>query len=220
MLPPEKKVRISKEELLRMPPSLRIELFGHDPLKHEEPLFDKRTLIITLALIGLVIGGTLFYIEFIIRPEIKPVILTTQFELPATDGLKAHPELFNHVKEAWLDKEWTLFKSSADSLIRSLDSKTDIATVQALQLYKLRVHFLLGEWSEGESLARGLHARYPSDLPFQSDVYYYRGHMIAKKNSLEEAYTSFSESEALGGLYADESKRIMEKIERINRPLW
>jgi hypothetical protein len=215
------KSTISKEELSRIPAQKRVELFGYDPLaKKEEPFINKWTIIMTLAISGLVIGGTAFFIEFVVQPAFKPLIDTTTFEIPITEGVQQNQEKMDTLETFWVSQNLESFLGLIPDVIADLESNIDLASIKELQLYTIQAFMLTNQLDSAERLAVSLQSRYSTDLPFLSDVYYFRGHIIIKKSTLKDSYGAFSESYALGGRFADESLRIKRKIERMNRPLW
>lgn len=186
----------------------------------EEPFIDRRTLAFTLAVTLFVIGGTAFLIEFIIQPEIKPDIQTRQFSLNESDFPNNTTHHFKIIHDAWTDGRLADFETAIQNVLREFEEELESIVTFELHLYLLRSMYLRNAWSEGASLALNLQGRYNRFPEFVSDILYYRGHFIAKRDGVPQALSAFRESATLGGRYADEATHITKRIERMNRPLW
>lgn len=184
---------------------------------NDEPFLDRRTARLTIAVTLFVIGSTAFLIEFIIRPEIKPQIDTSQFSLQAADFSFAPPQAYSSVKQAWVSGEYVLFENEVKDLI--VHDIPEYVFFE-LQLYLLRSMYLRMAWNEGLSLTYHLQSRFTTHKPFLSDVLYYRAHYIFQAEGASKAVGVFRQAALYDGKYAEKSNTIANRIERMNRPLW
>lgn len=186
----------------------------------EEPFVDRRTLVFTLAVTLLVLGGTAFLIEFIIQPEIRPRIEKTNFNLTQSDFPHNTQKVYHQLGTSWVSGDLHLFERKTRELLSEREEELDGKVIFELHLYLLRSMYLRSAWNEGASLALSLQGRYSSHPSHVSDILFYRGHFIAKRDGVTQAASAFKQSAALGGRYADEANHISKRIERMNRPLW
>jgi hypothetical protein len=212
-------IRLTRKDLEKIPVEERVKLFGHDPLEKEGGFISKWSVITALAIAALLIGITAFIIEAYLNPGIEPQIDTSVFAIPE-EGQFEDSEAYISMKQIWLSGNAARFSEHADAFLNNADFELSSDVIREVQLYKIRAFLLTEEYQSAENLARILHSRYSNNQTYLSDLYYYRGHIIAKRENLNAAFGAFSESCALSGRYSDESCRIMRDIQRMNRPLW
>lgn len=212
-------IRLTREDLEKLPVEERIKLFGHDPIEKEGGFISKWSVIMALAIAGLLIGVTAFVIERYFHSDNEPLIVLNEFSIPNEDGFSGVAS-FENMKNAWLAGRHSQFTDLANTFLNDPDLHIETDSIKEVQLYKIRAFLLTGEFVAAANLANILHGRYGDDLVFLSDLYYYRGHIIAKRENLKAAFGAFSESCALTGRYSEESCRLMRQIQRMNRPLW